>query len=148
MLVNISSIFRDTFPMTMDLLDRLVRAAEADEPADRNYLKAHVAERLAAGATTAEATARPFTQAPDTYVDDSIEGAQGQQQGELADVFVRRSQYAYGGAHAGDAQGETLRALLGSVARVSQEIDSVEYGVTDIEHYYAHSGAVRLAAQR
>ena len=76
MLVNISSIFRDTFPMTMDLLDRLVRAAtKADEPADRNYLKAHVAERLAARATTAEATARPFTQAPSTYVDDSIEGA-------------------------------------------------------------------------
>lgn len=151
-LVNISSIFRDTFPMTMDLLDRLVRAAaEADEPADRNYLKAHVAERLAAGATIAEATARLFTQAPGTYgtyVDDSIEGAQWQQQGELADVFVRRNQYAYGGAHEGEAQGETLRALLGSVARVSQEIDSVEYGVTDIEHYYAHSGAVRLAAQQ
>ena len=35
-----------------------------------------------------------------------------------------------------------LEALLGTTDRVVQEIDSVEYGLTDIQEYYANTGAV------
>ena len=35
-----------------------------------------------------------------------------------------------------------LEALLGTTERVVQEIDSVEYGLTDIQEYYANTGAV------
>jgi magnesium chelatase subunit H len=41
-----------------------------------------------------------------------------------------------------------LRGLLGTVARVAQEIDSVEYGLTDMQHYYGYSGALKAAAER
>jgi magnesium chelatase subunit H len=40
-----------------------------------------------------------------------------------------------------------LHALLGSTARVVQQIDSIEYGLTDIQEYYANTGALRKAAE-
>ena len=40
-----------------------------------------------------------------------------------------------------------LEALLGTTDRVVQEIDSVEYGLTDIQEYYANTGADRFSRQ-
>jgi len=37
--------------------------------------------------------------------------------------------------------------LLASTERVVQEIDSVEYGLTDIQEYYANTGALKKAAE-
>lgn len=39
------------------------------------------------------------------------------------------------------------QALLGSCERVVQEVDSVEYGLTDIQEYYANTGALVAAAR-
>lgn len=40
-----------------------------------------------------------------------------------------------------------LQNLLGSTERIVQEIDSVEYGLTDIQEYYANTGALKKAAE-
>jgi magnesium chelatase subunit H len=40
-----------------------------------------------------------------------------------------------------------LQSLLKTTDRVVQEIDSVEYGLTDIQEYYANTGALRRAAE-
>ena len=40
-----------------------------------------------------------------------------------------------------------LTALLGTTERVVQQVDSVEYGLTDIQEYYANTGALKAAAQ-
>lgn len=40
-----------------------------------------------------------------------------------------------------------LQSLLGSTERIVQEIDSVEYGLTDIQEYYANTGALKKAAE-
>lgn len=45
------------------------------------------------------------------------------------------------------ARPEVLRALLASTDRIVQEIDSVEYGLTDIQEYYANTGAMKAAAE-
>ncbi|CAM9596580.1 unnamed protein product, partial [Ectocarpus sp. 13 AM-2016] len=39
------------------------------------------------------------------------------------------------------------QSLLGSTERIVQEIDSVEYGLTDIQEYYANTGALKKAAE-
>ena len=45
--VRISGFFRDAFPHVIALLDDAIRAvAELDEPAEQNYLRAHVEEDL------------------------------------------------------------------------------------------------------
>ncbi|NJM40449.1 MAG: magnesium chelatase subunit H, partial [Anaerolineae bacterium] len=67
---------------------------------------------------------------------------------DLDSTFVRRIGYAYGGGRAGAAAGPILNKLLGTVGRVVQEIDSVEYGVTDIDHYFSSSGALQMAAKK
>ena len=52
------------------------------------------------------------------------------------------------GSERGTARPEVLEALLGTTDRVVQEIDSVEYGLTDIQEYYANTGAVCFLRQR
>jgi len=151
-LMTASGIFRDIFAGTMDMLDRLVReAAAADEPPEMNYIRKHVREMMAAGKSFDQATARIFTQAAGTYgtdVDEAIEGSAWEKREELEELFIKRNAYAFGGRQNGEARPEVLRALLGTVSRVAQEIDSVEYGLTDMQHYYGYSGALKAAAER
>jgi len=40
-----------------------------------------------------------------------------------------------------------LDKLLASTERIVQEVDSVEYGLTDIQEYYANTGALKKAAE-
>ncbi|MBP1467991.1 magnesium chelatase subunit H [Candidatus Chloroploca sp. M-50] len=151
-LMTASGIFRDTFAGTIDILDRLVReAAVADEPEDQNFIRKHVNAMLAEGKTLEAATARIFTQAEGTYgtdVDEAIDGSAWEDRQELEELFIKRNAFAFGGDKAGGAQPEVLRSLLGTVGRVAQEIDSVEYGLTDMQHYYGYSGALKAAAER
>ncbi|MFM7432112.1 MAG: cobaltochelatase subunit CobN, partial [Gammaproteobacteria bacterium] len=151
-LLDVSSIFRDTFQMSLDLLDELFRrAALADEPAEQNYLRVNADALIAQGRSIDEATARIFTQAPGLYgtgVDEVIEESQWDDSNQLADLYQRRNGHTAGGGRNGAAAPEVLRGLLGTVDHVFQAIDSVEYGLTDMTHYYGHSGAMRLAAQR
>jgi magnesium chelatase subunit H len=151
-LLDVSSIFRDTFQMSLNLLDDLFRAAaQAEEPEDLNFVRANTERMRAEGRTLEQATARIFTQAPGLYgtgVDDVIEENQWEQNSELADLYLRRNAHAYGNARQGAAVPEVLRGLLGTVDHVFQAIDSVEYGLTDMTHYYGHSGAIQMAATR
>jgi len=151
-LMNLSPIFRDTFEHTMDHLDRLVKdAARADEPPEMNFIKKHVQEAMREGMTFEQATARLFTQQPGqygTYVDDMVEDSAWQTQDDLAQLFIRRNAYAYGGGRAGQPAPEVLTRLLRTVGRVAHEVDSVEFGVADIDHYFSSSGALHLAARK
>ena len=151
-LMTASGIFRDTFAGTIDLLDRLVReTARAEEPEGQNFIRKHVNVLLAEGKSWEAATARVFTQAEGTYgtdVDDAIDGGAWEDRKDLEDLFIKRNAYAFGGEKGGQAQPEVLRSLLKTVGRVAQEIDSVEYGLTDMQHYYGYSGALKAAAER
>jgi magnesium chelatase subunit H len=151
-LMTASGIFRDTFAGTIDLLDRLIReAAGADEPEERNFVRKHVNAMLAEGKSWEQATARLFTQAEGTYgtdVDEAIDGSAWEDRQDLEELFIKRNAYAFGGEKNGEAQPEVLRSLLKTVGRVAQEIDSVEYGLTDMQHYYGYSGALKAAAER
>ena len=151
-LMTVSGIFRDTFAGTMDQLDRLIRdAATAEEPEEQNFIRKHVNAMVAEGKEWEAATARIFTQASGTYgtdVDEAIEGGAWEDRQELEDLFIKRNAYAFGGKKDGAAQPEVLRSLLSTVGRVAQEIDSVEYGLTDMQHYYGYSGALKAAAER
>jgi len=77
-----------------------------------------------------------------------VEDSAWQTQDDLAQLFVRRNAYAYGGGRGGQPAPEVLTRLLHTVGRVAHEVDSVEFGVSDIDHYFASSGALHLAARR
>ena len=151
-LLDISPIFRDTFQMSLDLLDDMFRrAAAADELPEWNAVRAHALTMQHDGRSWDEATARIFTQAPGRYgtgVDELIDEGQWEANDDLAEMYTRRGAHAYGGTRGGAAVPEVLHAMLGTVDHVFQAIDSVEYGVTDISHYYGHGGAIQLAASK
>lgn len=52
------------------------------------------------------------------------------------------------GSERGTARPEVLEALLGTTDRVVQEIDSVEYGLTDIQEYYANTGDTQTSMDK
>ena len=76
-----------------------------------------------------------------------IDESQWEGQEQLADLYQQRTSYTVGGGRSGREAPEVLRGLLQKVDHVFQAIDSVEYGLTDMTHYYGHSGALRLAAK-
>jgi magnesium chelatase subunit H len=152
-LMNTSGIFRDTFQLNINLLDKLVQAAaRVDESDEMNFIRKHVRQAMAQnGLDFDQATARIFSQSQGTYgtyVDDMVEDGSWENQDDLDGVYVRRNAYAYGGDREGKDYSKTMNHLLGTVERVAQEIDSVEYGLSDIQHYYSASGALKLAAEK
>jgi magnesium chelatase subunit H len=151
-LMQISSIFRDTFGVLVELLDKLVKeAARAIEPVEMNHIKKHVEEAMRQGKDFESATSRIFTQAAGTYgsqVDELIEDSAWENEEDLDNMFVKRTSFAYGGNRYGDEQSDILKSLLGTVDRVVQQVDSAEYGISDIDRYFSSSGALQLSARR
>ncbi|MEB3320776.1 MAG: magnesium chelatase subunit H [Cyanobium sp.] len=148
-LVNLSGIFRDSFVNIVELLDDLFRrAAEADEPPERNAIRRHALQLTAAGIENP--SARLFSNPAGDFgslVNDRITDANWESGEELADTWQGRNVFSYGRTDKGEARPQVLAALLRSTDRVVQQIDSVEYGLTDIQEYYANTGGLKRAAE-
>jgi len=148
-LVNLSGIFRDSFVNIVELLDDLFRrAAEVDEPPERNAIRRHAQQLAAEG--IANPSARLFSNPAGDFgslVNDRVTDANWESGEELAATWQGRNAYSYGRADKGEARPQVLAALLRSTGRVVQQIDSVEYGLTDIQEYYANTGGLKRAAE-
>eukprot|EP00899_Mesostigma_viride_P018142 jgi/Mesvir1/26329/Mv22508-RA.1 len=149
-LANLSGIFRDSFANVVDLLDDLFhRAAEADEPVDMNFIRKHALELKGKGVD--KPAARIFSNPAGDYgsmVNERVGAADWEDGSELGDTWKSRNAFSYGrGGERGTARPEVLSTLLGSTDMVCQEVDSVEYGLTDIQEYYANTGALVKAAR-
>jgi magnesium chelatase subunit H len=151
-LMNVSPVFRDQFGLLMDYLDDLVlKCAAAEEDPERNFIRKHVLAEVANGATMELATARIFTQGQGdygNYVDDLVDEGAWKDDSDLESMFLKRNAFVYGNKRNGANAAGTLDRLLGSVGRVCQEVDSIEFGVSDIDHYFSSSGALYLAAKK
>ena len=148
-LANLSGIFRDSFVNIIELLDDLFqRAANADEPEDQNFIRKHVLALQAQGVT--HATARLFSNPAGDFgslVNDQVTASGWESSEELGRTWRDRNAFSYGRQDKGQARPEILDSLLKSTDRIVQEIDSVEYGLTDIQEYYANTGALKQAAE-
>lgn len=149
-LCNVSGIFRDYFQNVLDLLDDLFqRAADADEPLEMNFIKKHAQSMESKGLENP--TARLFSNPAGDYgsmVNERVGASNWDDGEELGSTWVSRNAFSYGkGSEKGTARPEVLESLLSTTDRVVQEIDSVEYGLTDIQEYYANTGALKKAAE-
>ncbi|MEO1123779.1 MAG: magnesium chelatase subunit H [Cyanobacteria bacterium J06639_16] len=147
---NLSGIFRDSFVNIIELLDDLFqRAATADEPEEQNYIRKHVLALQADGVENA--AARLFSNPAGDYgslVNDQVVDGNWENSAELGATWRDRNGFSYGRSDKGQARPEILKTLLRSTDRIVQEIDSVEYGLTDIQEYYANTGALKQAAEQ
>ena len=147
---NLSGIFRDSFVNILELLDDLFRrTAEADEPEDQNFIRKHSLALQAQGVENA--TARLFSNPAGDYgslVNDRVVDSNWETSEELGNTWRDRNVFSYGRQDKGQKRPEILDALLNSTRHIVQQIDSVEYGLTDIQEYYANTGALKQAAEK
>ncbi|CAM9309741.1 unnamed protein product [Ectocarpus sp. 4 AP-2014] len=149
-LASLSGIFRDSFANVVDLLDDLFEtAAAADEPIEMNFIRKHALELSAQGVE--RPAARLFSNPAGDFgsmVNERVGTGDWEDGDALGQTWQDRNAFSYGrGGERGQARPEVLQSLLGSTERIVQEIDSVEYGLTDIQEYYANTGALKKAAE-
>ena len=140
----------------VDLLDDMFeRAATAeDEPEGMNFIKKHSSELSADGVE--RPAARLFSNPPGDYgsmVNEVVGSGEWVDSESLGETWKERNVFSYGRdegdgmTKSGTARPQVLDKLLSTTDRVVQEIDSVEYGLTDIQEYYANTGALKKAAE-
>jgi magnesium chelatase subunit H len=123
----------------------------ADEPVDQNFIRAHALADMEANGGDLEAAAlRVFSNADGAYgsnVNHLIESGAWQSEDQLADACIERKGFAYG--RNGKARKDTgrLRHLLKNVDLTYQNLESVELGVTTLDHYFDTLGGLSRAIQ-
>jgi magnesium chelatase subunit H len=149
-LANLSGIFRDSFVNIIELIDDLFqRAAEIDEPETENFIRKHALALQDRGVSNP--TARLFSNPSGDFgslVNDRVVDSNWESADELGNTWRDRNVFSYGRNDKGAARPEVLNELLQKCDRIVQEIDSVEYGLTDIQEYYANTGGLKQAAEQ
>jgi magnesium chelatase subunit H len=151
--VTLSGIFRDLLPLQTRLLaEACFLAASADEPPTMNFIRrnalAHVAKH---GCDLETAALRVFSNADGAYgsnVNQLIDSSAWDDEDELAETYTRRKCFAYGRNGKPVRQAELLGSVLAGVELAYQNLESVELGVTTVDHYFDNLGGISRAVAR
>ncbi|MFO1160331.1 MAG: magnesium chelatase subunit H [Reyranellaceae bacterium] len=151
--VTLSGIFRDLLPLQTKLLaEAAFLAASADEPLELNFVRKHTLDYQIRHRCDLETAAlRVFGNAEGAYgahVNQLIESGRWETEDELADVYASRKGFAYGRSGQSAKQSALLQSMLGDVALAYQNLESVELGVTSIDHYFDTLGGISRAVRR
>ena len=150
---TLSGIFRDLMPMQIKLLaEAALLAASADEPATDNFIRKHaLAFQQKTGSDLETAALRVFGNADGAYgsnVNHLIENSRWDDEDELAETYSRRKSFAYGRSGKPAPQAALLTEVLSTVELAYQNLDSVELGVTTVDHYFDTLGGISRATRR
>lgn len=150
---TLSGIFRDLLPLqTKMLAEAAFLAASADEPLERNFVRKHALRYQDAYDCDLETAAlRIFSNADGAYgsnVNHLVEGGQWEDEDELALAFTRRKSFAHGRNGEPQQREALLQTMLSDVTLTYQNLESVELGVTTIDHYFDTLGGISRAVQR
>ncbi len=155
--VRISGFFRDAFPNVIALLDQAVElVANADEPDEGNYLRAHVVrERRGlenSGLSTQEAEKqsryRVFGSKPGSYgagLLNLIDERNWKNDDDLAEVYLRWGSYAYTATDHGVSATEPFKRRLCQVSVAVQNQDNREHDIFDSDDYFQFHGGMIAA---
>ncbi len=151
--ITLSGIFRDLLPMQTSLLaEAALLAASADEPTEMNHVRGHTLAFVAQhGGDLETAALRVFGNAEDAYganVNSLVDAGGWSDEDELADAFVKRKGFAYGVSGHAVRQDKVLTSVLRHVDVAYQNLDSVELGVTTVDHYFDTLGGIARAVKR
>ncbi len=150
---TLSGIFRDLLPLQIRMLaEAAYKAASADEPSSSNFVRKHaLAYQAAHGCDLEAASMRVFSNADGAYganVNQLIDSGCWDEEDELAEAYTKRKCFAYGRAGVPEANPDLLNSILQDVDLAYQNLDSVELGVTTIDHYYDTLGGIGRAVKR
>jgi len=151
--MTLSGIFRDLLPLQTKLLaEAALLAAGADEPAELNFVRKHALAFMAAhGGSLEDASLRVFGNADGAYgsnVNHLLDSGAWTDEDELAEAYLRRKGFAYGLDGAPRRHDKVLTHVLAGVEVAYQNLDSVELGITTIDHYFDTLGGISRAVKR
>ncbi|WP_340303736.1 magnesium chelatase subunit H [Roseobacter sp. HKCCD7870] len=151
--MTLSGIFRDLLPLqTRMLAEAAYKAATADEPCAENFIRAHAldyAQKM--GCDIEDAALRVFSNAEGVYgsnVNALVDSGAWGEEDELADAYEARKSFAYGRDGKAKKNASLLQAALGDVDLAYQNLESVELGVTTVDHYFDTLGGISRAVKR
>lgn len=152
-IVTLSGIFRDLLPLqTRMIAEAAWLAASADEPLEANFVRKHSLAHAEKHQCDLETAAlRVFSNAEGSYgasVNLLIDDGAWTDPDEIAEVFERQKGYAYGRTGKPARQHELFKSALAGVDAAYQNLDSVELGVTDIDHYVDALGGISRSIAR
>jgi cobaltochelatase CobN len=156
---RVSGLFRDAFPVQMDLIASAVAAIAAlDEPDDANPIAAQVRARtvelVSAGLDPAEANkqagARVFGSKPGAYgagLQALIDESGWETRGDLAGAYLAWGGYAYGSGQDGTDARDAFAERLKGVDLVAQAQDNREHDILDSDDYYQFIGGLAATVE-
>lgn len=152
-IMTLSGIFRDLLPLQTKLLaEAAYKAATADEPEDMNFLRAHaLAYAQSEGCDMETAALRVFSNAEGAYgsnVNMLVDSSAFDDEDELADAYVARKSFAYGMNGKAQQNNGLLKKALADVDLAYQNLESVELGITTVDHYFDTLGGISRAVKR
>ncbi|ANB33591.1 magnesium chelatase [Rhodovulum sulfidophilum] len=151
--MTLSGIFRDLLPLqTRMLAEAAWKAATADEPVEQNFIRAHsLAHAEKMGVDMETAALRVFSNAEGAYgsnVNGLVDSGAWGDEDELADAYEARKSFAYGRDGKSKANAALLQQTLKDVDVTYQNLESVELGVTTVDHYFDTLGGISRAVKR
>ena len=152
-IITLSGIFRDLLPLQTKLLaEAALLAARADEPLDQNFVRKHtLAHMTSTGLDLETAALRVFSNADGAYganVNQMIDSGNWTDEDQLAETYERRKSFAYGCSGVPVQQSALFHSMLKDVALTYQNLESVDVGVTTIDHYFDTLGGISRAVKR
>ncbi|NNE52058.1 MAG: magnesium chelatase subunit H [Sulfitobacter sp.] len=151
--MTLSGIFRDLLPLQTKLLaDAALQCAQAEEPAALNPIREHAMAFMAAHKCDMKTAAlRVFSNAEGAYgsnVNQLVDSSAFEDEADLADAYEARKSFAYGTDGAATAQTALLQDTLKNVDLAYQNLESIELGVTTVDHYFDTLGGIASAVKR
>ncbi|WP_044362937.1 cobaltochelatase subunit CobN [Streptomyces natalensis] len=144
--LRISGFFRDAFPHVIGLLDDAVRlAAQLDEPAADNFVRAHAQADLAAHGDERRATTRIFGSRPGTYgagLLQLIDSRDWRTDADLAEVYTVWGGYAYGRGLEGRPARDEMETAYKRIAVAAKNTDTREHDIADSDDYFQYHGGM------
>ena len=152
-IMTLSGIFRDLLPLQSRMLaEAALKCAQADEPLDQNFVRAHALAYAETQSVDLETAAlRVFSNAEGAYgsnVNQLVDSSAFGDEDELADAYENRKSFAYGVDGKSAANPKLLQQALADVELAYQNLESVELGVTSVDHYFDTLGGIARAVKR
>ena len=152
--LNITGLFRDTFPGTIDLLDDAIKmVADLDESEEDNALAANlrkdIVEDVLQGMDPDEArkrnSVRIFGEALGTYgngVGNLIETGKWDETKDLADIYADLSSYGYAKGEFGTPMKREFVRRFSKVSATIKNAPTREFDILDIDDVYQYLGGM------
>lgn len=151
--MTLSGIFRDLLPLqTRMLAEAAFKAASANEDPSVNYIRANALEYVKnTGVDLETAALRVFSNAEGAYgsnVNQLVDSSSFDNEDELADAYEARKGFAYGISGKPQKNQKLLQSALSNVEIAYQNLESVELGITSVDHYFDTLGGISRAVKR